>query len=182
MMRSSPKNPRWSSIWLTLASVLCAFFIGCSTGSGAHVYMMGERAETGPMVYSVIEAQWRAQLGEGPGARIPQNRFLLLRLSVTNGSPRDISIPLTTLIAPTGETYGELTDGQEVTDWLGALRRLKPVETVFGWVAFDVPRGDYKLRVSDDAFNPEEAKTALIEVPLRFEAKADSLPDNKRVR
>ncbi len=86
------------------------------------------------------------------------------------------------LIAPGGEVYNELTEGEGVSDWLGMLRHLEPVESVTGWVLFDVPRGNYRLRVSDDAFDPEAVKTALIEVPLRFEAPADYLPESKPVR
>jgi hypothetical protein len=169
--------------WLAAATVFCVFLSGCSsTRSSTKLYQMGERAELGTVVYTLLEAQWKQQLGEGLGARIPRQRFLLLRLSVTNGGSRDVAIPMMSLIAPGGEVHNELTDGEGVTDWLGILRHLEPVETLRGWVVFDVPRGNYTLRVSDDAFDPEAVKTALIEVPIRFEAPTDFLPESKPVR
>jgi hypothetical protein len=169
--------------WLSAATALCVFLSGCSsTRSGTKVYQMGQRAELGSIVYTLLEAQWKTQLGEAPGARIPRNRFLLLRVSVTNGSPQRAAIPLMTLIAPGGEVYNELTEGEGVSDWLGMLRHLEPVESMVGWVLFDAPRGNYRLRVSDDAFEPEAVKAALIEVPLRFEAPSDYLPESKPSR
>jgi hypothetical protein len=143
---------------------------------------MGQRAEVGSIVYTLLEAQWKAQLGEVAGARIPRHRFLVLRVSVTNGSPQEAAIPLMALIAPGGDVYNEMTEGEGVSDWLGMLRHVEPVESVTGWVLFDAPRGNYRLRVSDDAFEPEAVKTALIEVPLKFEAPANSLPDSKPSR
>jgi hypothetical protein len=170
-------------IWLSAATVLCGFLSGCSlTGSGIKVYQMGQRAEVGSIVYTLLEAHWKTQLGEAGAARIPRHRFLLLRVSVTNGSPQKAAIPLMALIAPGGEVYNELAEGEGVSDWLGMLRHVEPVESVTGWVLFDVPRGNYRLRVSDDAFEPEAVKAALIEVPLRFEAPADYLPDSKPSR
>ncbi len=170
-------------VWLPAATALCVFLASCSsTRLGTKVYQMGQRAELGSIVYTLLEAQWKTQLGEAPGARIPGQRFLLLRVSVTNGSPQKVAIPLMALIAPGGEVYNELTEGEGVSDWLGMLRHLEPVESVAGWVLFDVPRGSYRLRVSDDAFDPEAVKAALIEVPLQFEAPADYLPESKPSR
>jgi hypothetical protein len=137
---------------------------------------MGEKADAGHIVYSVLESAWKTQLGEGHSLRLPHDRFLLLRLSVTNGGPDEAGIPLTTLVSPSGKEYPELTDGAGVEDWLGVLRRLKPNETTFGWALFDAPREDYQLRVSNDAFDPANAKLALIQVPLRLEGKTEYLP------
>jgi hypothetical protein len=149
----------------------------CSpTRTVVHLYAMGERADAGLIVYSVLESAWKTQLGEDHSPRLPRERFLLLRLGVTNGSPNEVAIPLTTLVSPEGKEYPELSDGAGVEDWLGVLRRLKSNETTFGWVLFDVPRGDYQLRVSDDAFDPADAKLALIQIPLRLEGKTDYLP------
>jgi hypothetical protein len=169
--------------WLAAATAFCILLSGCSSvRSGTKQYQMGERAELGSVVYTLLEAHWKTQLGEAPSVRMPRDRFLLLRLSVTNGGAKEVAVPLMALIAPGGETYNELTEGGEVPDWLGVLRHVKPVETVTGWVVFDAPRGNYKLRVSDDAFDPEAVKTALIEVPLRFEAPGDLLPESQPAR
>ncbi|MCC7174430.1 MAG: DUF4352 domain-containing protein [Bryobacterales bacterium] len=146
------------------------------------VYAMGERAEAGSLVYNVLEAAWKTQLGEGPHLRVPGNRFLLLRLSITNGGPTEASVPAMTLVSSSGTEYPELTEGESVEDWLGVLRRLKATETIFGWALFDAPRGDYELRVSDDALDPSEARLALIQIPLRLEQRSDYLPESRANR
>ena len=172
---------RLSSISLiTAASILLLATSACTQEAPAtRLYAMGERAEAGPLVYNVLEATWKGQLGEGAHLRVPLNRFLLLRLSITNGSPNQLSAPPTTLVSTSGVEYAELTDGEGVDDWLGVLRRLNSTETVFGWVLFDTPRGDYQLRVSDDAFDPADARLALIQIPLRLESQSEFLPGTK---
>jgi len=168
---------------LAAASILLLAASACTREKPAmRLYAMGERAEAGPLVYNVLESAWKSQLGESAHLRVPQNRFLLLRLSVTNGSPNQISAPPTTLVSTSGTEYAELTDGEGVDDWLGVLRRLGATETVFGWVLFDAPRGDYQLRVSDDAFDPADARLALIQIPLRLESQSDFLPGTKADR
>ncbi|HSW50980.1 MAG TPA: DUF4352 domain-containing protein [Bryobacteraceae bacterium] len=145
-------------------------------------YTIGERADAGLIIYTALEAVWRPQLGESAAPRLPQDRFLLVRLRITNSSPHETSVPVTTLVSSSGREYQELSDGEGVEDWLGVLRHLKPNETMFGWVVFDAPRGDYQLRVSDDAFDPADARLALIQLPLRLEAASEFLPDARKNR
>jgi len=156
--------------------VLCALMAlaiglgGCTAKQNAEprLFLMGQRVEAGSLIYSVLEAEWDPNLGP---ARLPTHRFVLLRLSVTNSGPTEAMVPVMQLIAPNGQSYPELADGGGVADWLGSLRKLAPAETIHGRVLFDASRTDYKLRVTDDALNPEETVVALIEIPLRFESR-----------
>ncbi len=163
--------------------IVCLLAAACAPQrSVVRTYTLGEQADAGLLIYTALEAVWKPQLGEAPSLRMPQNRFLLVRMRVTNSSPQEISVPMMNLVTQSGQEHAELTDGEGVDDWLGVVRRLRPNETLFGWVIFDVPRGDYQLRVSDDAFDPADAKLALIQIPLRLEAKSDYLPEAKKNR
>ena len=71
-------------------------------------FSMGERVPIGQMTYSVIESAWKTQLGQGFNIRTPEQRFLLIKVSVTNGTGKDVSVPLLTL---------EGTNGQTITNW-----------------------------------------------------------------
>jgi hypothetical protein len=182
-MRASSGYRPTTVILLTLAATCGLLALGCARDRpSVRTYPMGERAEAGSIVYSVIEARWSTRLGEGAAARMPDNRFMLLRLSVTNGGTKEISVPSATLVADGGQTYSELTDGAGVEDWLGVLRKLKPAETVHGWILFDAPRADYHLRVTDDAFDPADARIALIQVPVRLESGPEYLPPAESTR
>lgn len=182
-MLPAPLAASRSSSFRWLAVVACLTLLAsCARKASTPVFQMGERAEVGPYVYSILEARWAQQLGDGPSPRLPRAGFLLLRVSATNGSVRSFSIPQLTLLSPAGEEFPELSDGAGVTDWIGLLRDLEPLETKTRWVLFDVPRADYRLRVADDAFDPADAKTAMIEVPVRLTAASDSLPVGKLAR
>ena len=154
-----------------LVAAWSMFTLSCSSGKStaeAKGYRMGERVEVGPLIYNVMDTEWKEQLGEGPGARIPKNRFLMIHLSVTNSGVSDSAIPVMTLLDAGGQSFTELTDGQGVPEWLGYLRNLKPAQTDRGRVLFDVPPGAYRLRVTNDA-EPGSQRAALIDIPFQVE-------------
>jgi len=133
-------------------------------------YSMGERVAVGPMTYSVVESAWRTQLGDSFKVRTPEQRFLLIKLSVTNATGKDVSIPLLTLEGTNGQTYREIADGNGVDNWFGLLRTISNGQTQQGNILFDVPLTSYKLRVPDINDTGFDAY-ASIQIPLRMDAE-----------
>jgi hypothetical protein len=127
---------------------------------------MGDRITAGHLVYTVFGKQWQNQFGSGPDARVPQNRFYMVRISVLNNGSGDTAIPPTEIVDDAGASSTELTDGEGVTEWLGALRQLQPLQTVQGYVLFDVPPKHYRLQVTGEDGKP----VALVDLPLAFDA------------
>lgn len=125
---------------------------------------MGDKASIGPLIYNVFDTQWMTQVGAGEKTRVPANRFLLVRLSVVNSGGEESSIPSFTLMGDDGQTYAEITEGEEVPQWLGMLRHIKPAETTQGTVLFDAPAKHYRLKVTDEG----EQHSAYIDLPLNF--------------
>src|SRR5262245_52276934 len=121
--------------------------IGCVKPPPAtQVFRMGERAQVGPLIYNVFEADWKTQIGEGAQARMPMRRFLIVHLSVTNSGSEALSVPGLRLIDDAGHLYSESMDGQNVASWLGLIRKLKPADTLEGNILFDAEPKSYKLR------------------------------------
>jgi len=133
-------------------------------------YSMGERVLVGQLTYSVVESAWRTQLGDSFKVRTPEGRFLLIKLSVTNGTGKDVSVPLLTLEGTNGQTYREIADGNGVDNWFGLLRTISPGQTQQGNILFDVPLTSYKLRVPDINDTGFDAY-ASIQIPLRMDAE-----------
>ncbi|MFN7994564.1 MAG: DUF4352 domain-containing protein [Bryobacteraceae bacterium] len=127
-------------------------------------HRMGERVNAGSLQYNVFDGQWRAQLGEGHEARVPKDRFFIIRLSVANSASADLMIPALTLVDDNGQTYPELSDGSQVPSWMGFLRKAHPAENLQGTVVFDVPPRHYRLRVADE----NDQKSEEIDIPLSF--------------
>jgi hypothetical protein len=133
---------------------------------------MGERVTVGSLVYNVFETQWKSQLGEGTDARVPKDRFFLVRLSIGNSSPADLMVPTATLVDDAGQMYTELGDGEGVSSWIGFLRHVKPAETLVGNIVFDAPPKHYRLRISDE----NSQKTEEIDLPLNFTPDTTEIP------
>jgi Domain of unknown function (DUF4352) len=152
-----------------LAGAAALLFSGCAQQQPARTeFSMGERIPIGQMTYSIVESAWRNQLGQSFKTRTPEHRFLLIKLSATNGSGKDISIPLLTLEGSSGQTYRELATGEGVDNWFGVLRTISPGETQQGNLLFDVPLTSYKLRIPDVADAGLE-RFVSVEIPLRLD-------------
>ena len=157
---------------LALAAVIC-LLTGCTPSAPKIVtYEMGNRVSVGHLVYTVFETQWLTQLGSGADVRIPEHRFFLVRLSVVNGGSTDLMVPALTLVDDAGQTYTELPNGDQVPEWTGYLRRVKPAETLQGNVVFDVPPKHYRLRITDES--SQFARD--IDLPLTFASDTPDLP------
>jgi len=133
---------------------------------------MGERVTVGSLVYNVFDDQWKAKLGDGAEARVPKDRFFLIRLSVVNGGSGELMIPTLTLVDDSGQTYSELPNGDQVPQWAGYLRKVKPADTLQGNVVFDVPPKHYILRVADE----NGQTTRDIDIPLNFASETPDMP------
>jgi hypothetical protein len=143
---------------------------GCSREkdtSTIGTFRMGERVQAGPIIYTVLQAEWKTQL-DGNG-RAPKNRFLFLRVSITNSGGSKVSAPAFTLRAADGKTYEEVTEGLEgVNNWLNIFRTVEPAQTETGYVIFDAPMAAYKL-VMSDAGEIGQEKYAYVDIPVELE-------------
>jgi hypothetical protein len=152
-----------------LAAALALTGCGNKQNSVRIDYPMGERVTLGPLTYNVIETTWRSQLGSDFKLRIPEQRYLMITISVTNGGGHEVSVPLLTLENQGGQTFLETDNGEGVDNWFGLLRTLSPAQTQQGRIVFDVPLTSYKLRVNDGGESGAD-KYAWIQIPLRLEA------------
>jgi len=130
---------------------------------------MGENVPVGQLTYVVVDSAWRNQLGEAFKARSAEQRFLLIKLSVTNGTGQDVAIPLLTLEGTNGQTYREVANGEGVDNWFGLLRTISPGQNQQGNILFDVPLTSYKLRIPDIADAGLE-KYVSVQIPLRLDS------------
>lgn len=146
-----------------------ALLLGCGTQEKASKtpHAMGERVQVGPLVYTVLEADWENELGDGANARIPKNRFLVIRLSVQNAGSKELTLPLLMLEDDKRQETLELDNGQGVEDWMGLLRHVTPANTIQGRIVFDVPVAPYQLRLTDAA-ELENERTAYVSIPLKL--------------
>jgi hypothetical protein len=161
--------------YLAGAALVClAAWTACTPAAApdAQLHRMGDRVNAGSLVYNVFEDQWKAQLGQGTDARVPKDRFFLVRLSVVNGGSAELMVPALILVDDSGKTYEELSNGDQVPQWAGYLRRVKPAETLEGNVVFDVPPKHYRLRVSDES----SQNSRDIDIPLNFASETPDIP------
>ena len=155
---------------LTLAAGAAFPLAGCKKQAAEQInFQMGERVTATPMTYNVVQTAWRTQLGDMFKVRVPERRFLLITLSATNGGGHAISVPFLTLEGPNRQEYKELENGDGIDNWFGLLREVAPAETKQGNIAFDVPLGSYRLRLTDGGETGTE-KFVWVEIPLHIDS------------
>ena len=159
---------------LSIAFVALLFLSSCGArkDTSVKVYDMGSRVEAGHLIYTVFETQWLPQIGGGDTARVPKSRFFLIRLSAVNSVSEELLVPNMVLQDDEGNTVDELSDGDQIPQWIGYVRKVKPADSLSGNIAFDAEPKHYRLRVTDeDGENP-----ALIDIPLNFNADIPPTP------
>jgi len=127
---------------------------------------MGERVQLGPLVYQVLESDWRNELGAD--GRSPKDRYLFVKVSITNSSGSTISVPAFT-IEGNGKSFPEVTEQMDKVDnWLGLLRNIGGSQTEQGWAVFDAPMATYKL-VATDGGEIGSERFAHVDIPVQLE-------------
>ena len=153
----------------SLLLALTGFVTGCSHANNmTREYPMGEKVTLGPLTYNVIESNWYSQLGEGFNIRSPQQRFLAISISVTNGGGGDVAVPLLSVENSDGKDFVEVDKGDGLTGWMGLIRDVGPAATMEGKLLFDVPLASYKLRLTDGG-GPGSEKYGWVTIPLRLD-------------
>jgi hypothetical protein len=165
-------RPRIHSVSLIAAALLVAGCKSQPTAFPVRTYPMGEKVLLGTLTYTVFETEYLTQIGEGPAPRIPQNRFFLVKISVSNGGSSTANVGAFQVEDDSGKIYPELNNGDGVPDWIGYLRSLKPAESAQGNAVFDAPPRHYTIRVHDETGE----KAALIDIPLTFNAETPDVP------
>jgi len=95
----------------TLLAAVSALQMACmAPAPPVNVFHLGDKIQAGPLIYNVMEGKWRAQIGEGPDPRVPERRFLIVHLTVTNSGGQDLDIPSLTLVDQGGQVFNESLD------------------------------------------------------------------------
>jgi len=159
--------------WMPAIVTLAVLLFSCGEKPKPQpVYGMGEKVTVGHLIYTVLESQWLTQLGQGANTRVPQNRFFVVHVIITNAGGSQASVPSFTLEDEQGNSHSELTNGDQVTQWLGALKMVSPADSIQGTVVFDVVPRRYRLRVLDE----NGQQSALIDIPFNLTPDAPAIP------
>jgi hypothetical protein len=157
------------SLLLAALSIAGGLLTGCAKQNSTQInFQIGDRITAGPLAYNVIQTTWRTQLGDLFKTRVPENRFLMITLSATNGGGKEVSVPLLTLEGENGKEYHELENGQGIDNWFGLIRTVSPAETRQGNIVFDVPLTSYRLRLTDGG-EPGTERFVWVDIPLRID-------------
>lgn len=152
-----------------IPALILILAVSCASSGGgpSAVHQMGERVQVGTLIYTILETEWADELPGDSGPRLPQNKFLLVRMTITNSGNRELHVPMLTLIDDQKKETMEVSEVQGVEEWLGILRNVKPAETLQGRAVFDVRPANFRIQLTD-AGNPDQEKTALVELPLKL--------------
>ena len=131
-------------------------------------FKMGERASVGNLTFNVLEATFFSQLGDIGQPKIPQKRFLVIRMSITNGGAKEVELPLFRVVDNANVETPELQDADFLKGWFGIIRKIGPTQTEEGRMLFDVAPKNYKLEVTDGGEVGKE-QLAFIDIPIDFD-------------
>jgi hypothetical protein len=125
-------------------------------------YAIGQQFSVGYWTYRCNGANWQPFIGSGFGSvERPDAAFLVLDLTVRNDDRTSSTLPPLKLVDPQGREFDESSKGIFLEGSFGALKQLNPGVSSRGLVVFDVPHGEYMLKVSGGF---ESGKDALVDL------------------
>lgn len=167
MNRVLSSNRRTFLLRALSAGALVPFLPACNIRPQANrwPFQIGDLVVCGKLNYTVLEVEYKSQLGSGPIAQLARNIFIAIRMQITT-SVAGTFMPLLRLESEKEEFIGELDNASGLEGWLGSLRRLEPGTTEIGWIVFDTPPGKYGLWLSDGVLEDEKKAAVLIPVQV----------------
>lgn len=121
---------------------------------------MRDTVHVGYWSYVVWDDEWKKTLGSQYLHKQADAEFLVLRIAVVNNDKTASVIPPFKLVDYEGREYDESSDAAVyLPRGFGILKSVNPSVRADGYIAFDVPRGGYVLKVSGGFTS---GKTALI--------------------
>lgn len=159
-----------------LAAVLVSICFACGVSSKmTKPVAMGSKVQAGALIYTVLDVEWADDLTADGASRVPEKRFAIVRLNISNAGSRPVDVPLMSMVNTQGAAFLEQTEGKGVEEWWGILRTVNPGETLNRRILFDVAAGDYNLRLSDGG-DSESETFRYVSLPYRLRESSPVAP------
>jgi hypothetical protein len=115
---------------------------------GPDHHKVGESFAVGYWSYRCNGVRWQRSIGSEYSRQYPDAKFLVVDLSVRNNDTSASVLAPLKLVDAEGREYDESSKGIFLDNSFGMLKSLNPGVTSRGYIAFDVPTGNYALKVS----------------------------------
>jgi hypothetical protein len=125
-------------------------------------HKIGESVLVGNWAYWCDGATWQRSIGSAYSRQYPDAEFLVVDLTIRNNDRTASVLPPLHLIDTEGREYEESSKRVFSDHSFGLLKSLNPMVSSSGSAVFDVPRGEYRLKVSG-GFTSDESQ--LIDLP-----------------
>ena len=111
-------------------------------------YKIGDSITTGYWSYRVYSAQWKNSIGGEYMNQTPDATFLVVDLAIRNNDKTASTLPPLKLVDAEGREHDESDKRWAQENNSGPLKSLNPTVVSRGYAVFDVPKGEYSLKVS----------------------------------
>lgn len=116
--------------------------------SSALTHRIGDPVTVGYWSYHVYGTQWKSSIGGEYMNQTPDAAFLVVDLAIRNNDKTSSTLPLLKLVDAEGREHDESDKSWIQENSFGLLKSLNPGVVSRGYAVFDVPKGDYNLKVS----------------------------------
>jgi Domain of unknown function (DUF4352) len=155
---TSGKMPRRSRVPLYVAATVTLFVLlivmgvfssdAAKTSIPVNAHKIGESVSVGYWSYVCNGVSWQQSIGSEFLKQTPDAEFLIVDLTIRNNDKTASVLAPLKLVDAQGREYEESSKGMFMDRSFGMLKGLNPSVSSRGTAVFDVPRGNYGLRVS----------------------------------
>ncbi len=157
-----------------LVIILLLSFVGAFDAQRGHtdavsepavpVAQLGQTVHVGYWTYRVNSAEWVPGIANGLTYEQPDAAFLVINLSARNEDRSESVLPPVKLIDASGREFSQSSAGALSDGFFSPLKSLNPGVGSRANVVFDVPPGQYRIRLSGGHLSRD---SALVLLPAR---------------
>jgi hypothetical protein len=135
-----------------------------SKAEAAALPKIGDTIQTGYWTYKIDGFHWAPFITSYGTAERPDAQFLILDLSAQNNDRTASTLPPVKLLNDKGQEFSQSSSGALSDGFFSPLKELNPGVGSRGLIAFDVPPGTYKVKLSG-GFEAGETAVASLDMP-----------------
>jgi Domain of unknown function (DUF4352) len=125
------------------------------------LHKIGDTVHVGYWSYQVNGFHWTPVVGDGMMAERADARFIIVDLIIRNDDRTASTMPKIVLVDSEGREFDQSSKGMFLDGAFGVLKQVNPGVESSGHLVFDVPPGQYTIKLSGGIESSERALVAL---------------------
>jgi hypothetical protein len=137
---------------------------GPAAGGAQPIHQIGDTIHVGYWTYRVNGYRWTPYIGDGFLGQKADAEYMIVDLSIRNDDRTESTLPSIVLVDDQGREFEQSSHSFLLRNSFSLLKQLNPTVESRGTLLFDIPPGEYTIRLSGGFRSSDNALVQLREI------------------